>query len=70
MTLKQAEDEIRFMIDNKIVYRPTLEYYDSLGRIQLLTVKYSAFKRYIDIIKDSVNSQIEKDSLGRARKEN
>jgi hypothetical protein len=60
MNLERAEDEIQSMIDNKLVDKPTLNYYDSNGELQMKVFKYTEFKRYVSIVKDSVKKQTTK----------
>lgn len=58
---REAEEWIQYMIDNKLVMPPVLFYYKEPGVVETKTLRYIEFKRYIEIVKDSVRNQIERE---------
>ena len=60
-SLKEAEEQIQSMIDNKLVVPPILFYYKEPGVVETKTLTYVEFKRYIEIVKDSVRNQVERE---------
>lgn len=62
MTLSEAEGEIQFMIDNKLLIKPSLQLYTQEG-LKLEYFSYVEFKYYIKIVRDSVKNQIARENI-------